>query len=75
MLEPTHFDGALLDHGYLHRTLEDDKLVMSVVNTIYFSDHDAVTLRLLNQFCRKYAMHFNNSDNKFKSISYVCQMT
>ena len=46
MSEPTHLDGALLDHAYLHKTLEDDKLVVSVVNTIYFSDHDAVTAQL-----------------------------
>ena len=46
VLEPTHLDGALLDHVYLHKTFEHDKLVMSVVNNIYFSDHDAVTVQL-----------------------------
>ena len=34
MLEPTS------------KTFEHDKLVMSVVNNIYFSDHDAVTVQL-----------------------------
>ena len=29
-----------------------------------------MTHRLMNQFCKKYNMHFNNSDNKFKSIAY-----
>ena len=46
VLEPTHLDGALLDHEYLHKTFEHGKLVMSVVNNIYSSDYDAVTLRL-----------------------------
>ena len=36
VLEPTHLDGALLDHVYLHKTFEYNKLVMSVVNNIYF---------------------------------------
>ena len=46
VLEPTHLDGALLDHVYLHKTFEHDKLVMSVVNNIYFSDQDAVKVQL-----------------------------
>ena len=46
VLEPTHLDGALLDHVYLHKTFEHDKLVMSVVNNIYFSDHNAVSVLL-----------------------------
>ena len=46
VLESTHFDGALLYHVYLHKTFEHDKLVMSVVNNIYFSDHDTVTVQL-----------------------------
>ena len=46
LLKPTHLDGASLDHVYLHKSFEHDKLVMSVVNNIYFSDPDAVTLQL-----------------------------
>ena len=46
VLEPTHLDGALLDHVYLHKTFEHDKLVLSVVNNICFSGHHAVTVRL-----------------------------
>ena len=46
MVEPTHLDGALPDHVYLHKTFKHDKLVMSVVNNIYFSDNDAVTAQL-----------------------------
>ena len=35
VLEPTHLDGALLGHAYLHKTFQHDKLVMSVLkNTI-----------------------------------------
>ena len=46
VLKLIHLDGALLDHVYLHKIFEHDKLVMSVVNNIYFSDHDAVTVQL-----------------------------
>ena len=46
VLEPTHLDGGLLGHVYLNKTFEHDKLVMSVFNNIYFSDHDAVTVQL-----------------------------
>ena len=46
VLEPTHKDGALLDHICLHKIFEHNKLVMPVANNIYFSDHDAVTVRL-----------------------------
>ena len=41
-LEPTHLDDALLHHVYLHKTFGHDKLLMSVVNKVYCSDHDAV---------------------------------
>ena len=56
MLGPTHLDGALLDHVYLHKTFEYDQLVISVVNNIYSSDHDAVPVQL--RFSQ-------NSDNDF----------
>ena len=46
VLEPTHLDVVLLDPVYLHKKFEHDNLVMSVVNNIYFSDHDAVTVQL-----------------------------
>ena len=46
MLEPTHLDDALLDHVYLHETFEYGKLVMFVVNNIYFSDHDFMRVQL-----------------------------
>ena len=45
VIEPTYLDGALLDHVYLRKTFEHDKLVMSNVNNIYFSDHDATKIQ------------------------------
>ena len=54
MLESSHLVGALLDHVYLYKTFEHDKLVMSVVNDIRFSDHDVVTVQLRSR---------QNSDN------------
>ena len=40
--EPTHLDGALLDHVYLSKSFEYGKYVTPVVSNIYFSDHDAI---------------------------------
>ena len=44
--EPTHLDGALLDHVYLHKFFPS-KNMNAVVKNICFSDHDAVTLQIL----------------------------
>ena len=44
--EPTHLDGALLDHVYLYK-LFPSKNVNAVVKNVYFSDHDAVKLQVL----------------------------
>ena len=44
--KPTHLDGTLLDHIYLHK-LFPSKNVKVVVKNIYFSDHDAVKLQIL----------------------------
>ena len=44
--EPTHLDGALLDHVYLHK-LFPSKNVNAVVKNVYFSGHDAVKLQVL----------------------------
>ena len=46
VLEPTHLDLEILDHVYLHKKFEHDKLVMPLVINIYFSDYDAVTVQL-----------------------------
>ena len=42
--EPAHLDGALLDNIYIYikKSFENDKHVTSIVNNVYFSDHDAV---------------------------------
>ena len=44
--EPTHLDGALLDHVYIKKSFENDKHVTSVVNNVYFSDHNAVKIQI-----------------------------
>ena len=36
--EPTHLDGALLDH---------DKHVTSLVNNVYLSDHDVIKVQII----------------------------
>ena len=38
--EPTHLDGVLLNHVYIKKSFENGKPVTSVVNNVYFSDHD-----------------------------------
>ena len=35
-----------MGHVYLHMTFQHGKLVMPVVNNIYFSDYNAVTVQL-----------------------------
>ena len=59
VLEPTHLDGALLDHVYFRKAFELDKHVISVVNNIYFSDHDAVTVQF------RFSKYSDNSDVDF----------
>ena len=44
--EPTHLDGALLDPAYIKKSSENDKHVTSLVNYVYFSDHDAVKVQI-----------------------------
>ena len=39
--EPTHLDGALLDHVYVADSFSGQKTTV-VIKNIYFSDHDAV---------------------------------
>ena len=46
--EPTHLDGGLLDHIYLHKLFLVGKHVDSIVSSIYFSDHDAVKVKVSN---------------------------
>ena len=46
--EPTHLDGALLDHVYLYK-LFLSKNVDAFAKDIYFSDYDAAKLQILFQ--------------------------
>ena len=44
--EPTHLDDVLLDHAYIKKSFENKKHVKSIVNKVYFSDHDAVKVQI-----------------------------
>ena len=46
--QPTHLDGALLDHVYIADSFSARKTTV-VIKTIYFSDHDAVILHIPQQ--------------------------
>ena len=43
--QPTHLDGALLDHVYIADSFSGQKTTV-VIKYIYFSDHDAVILHI-----------------------------
>ena len=43
--QPTHLDGALLDHVYIADSFSGPKTTV-VIKNIYFSDHDAVILHI-----------------------------
>ena len=43
--QPTHLDGALLDHAYIADSFSGHKTTV-VIKNIYFSDHDAVILQI-----------------------------
>ena len=59
MLESTHLYGELLDHVYLHKTFEQNKSVMSVVNNTSFWDLDAVKMQLRFRQNSDNDIHFN----------------
>ena len=44
--EPTHLDGALLNHVYIKKSFAKDKHVTSIVNIVYCLDHDAVKVQI-----------------------------
>ena len=44
--EPTHLDGAALDHVYLLNAFLPNKKIHCSVKNIYFSDHDAVRFKI-----------------------------
>ena len=44
--EPTHLDGAALDHVYLLKSFFNNKKVHCSIKNIYFSDHDTVRFKI-----------------------------
>ena len=60
--EPTHLDGALLDHVYIKKSFENDKHVTSIVNNVYFSDHDAVKVQIRFKNNNQVGIDFNITD-------------
>ena len=60
--EPTHLDGALLDPVYIKKSSENDKHVTSLVNNVYFSDHDAVKVQIRFKDNSQGGIDFNIND-------------
>ena len=60
--EPTHLDGALLDPAYIKKSSENDKHVTSLVNYVYFSDHDAVKVQIRFKDNNQGGIDFNIND-------------
>ena len=44
--EPTHISGTLIDHIYVHNDIFHETSVSSIIKSVYYSDHDAVQLKL-----------------------------
>lgn len=44
--EPTHISGSLIDHIYVHKNLFNTFDVETLVKIVYFSDHDAIKLKI-----------------------------
>ena len=44
--EPTHISGSLIDHVYVRKEVLDVADVSVLVKNVYFSDHDAIKIRL-----------------------------
>ena len=47
--EPTHIDGALLDHVYVKKELVNSFKITTLVKNVYFSDHDVVKFKFTHQ--------------------------
>ena len=60
--KPTHLDSALLDYLYIKKSFENDKHVTSIVNNVYFSDHDAVKVQIRFKDNNPGGMDFNITD-------------
>jgi len=44
--QPTHISGSLIDHVYVHRSFRETLDVKTFVKNVYFSDHDAIKIRI-----------------------------
>ena len=60
--EPTHLYGALLDHVYIKKSFENDRHMTSMVNNVYFSDHDAVKVQIRFKDYNQGGIDFNITD-------------
>jgi len=48
--EPTHISGSLIDHIYVHKNnLFQSFDIETMVKNIYFSDHDAIKLKIISK--------------------------
>ena len=55
--EPTHISGSLIDHVYIHKDLFKRYEITALVQSIYYSDHDAIQMKFKKRLCE-------NSDNQ-----------
>ena len=44
--KPTHISGSLIEHAYLKKDLMEEFFTNATVGNIYFSDHDAVRIKI-----------------------------
>lgn len=47
--QPTHISGSLIDHVYVHESLMQEFIIDTDLHPIYFSDHDAVKIKLVKK--------------------------
>ncbi|XP_057292445.1 uncharacterized protein LOC130621150 [Hydractinia symbiolongicarpus] len=47
--EPTHLGGSILDHVYIKKSLLEQFLVYVSVKSLFFTDHEAITISLRNK--------------------------
>ena len=60
--EPTHLHCVLLDHVYIKKSFENDKHMTSMVNNVYFSDHNAVKVQIRFKDNNQGGIDFNITD-------------
>ena len=47
--KPTHISGSLIDHVYIHESVREKFQFSSDIHSVYFTDHDAVMVKLENK--------------------------